>query len=189
MFASSRVCAPVLPAAHRPSADREFPPEENPWRRAHAVINPKPSPAGKVSAPADTARPQSGNAAQMNGDVIAEAMMERPHGYVFKHDSLEELLEALQAVRRGCKHFTPMAASFPDSVRLGTNAWDTLSGQERTVLQMVTEGASSKEVASRLGISSKTVDYHRAQVMQKLELRDVTALTRYAMRRGLVALE
>jgi DNA-binding NarL/FixJ family response regulator len=127
--------------------------------------------------------------AQRNGDIIAEAMKERPHGWVFKHDSLQELLEALKAVRRGCRYFTPMAAEFPDRARPETNAWETLTAQERTVLQLVAEGSSSKEAAGRLGLSPRTVDHHRAQVMQKLGLRDVTALTRYAMRRGLVALE
>lgn len=127
--------------------------------------------------------------AQMNGDVVAEAMMERPHGYVFKHDSLEELLEALQAVKRGCRYFTPAVAELPDHAQRGKNPWNTLTTQERTVLQMVAEGASSKEAAVRLGITAKTVDHHRANVMQKLDLRDVTALTRYAMRRGLVAME
>ena len=61
-----------------------------------------------------------------------------------------------------------------------------LTSKQRTVLQMVAEGMSTKQVASRLALSPKTVEHYRTQLMQKLGLRDIASLTRYAMRCGLV---
>jgi DNA-binding NarL/FixJ family response regulator len=126
--------------------------------------------------------------AQMNSEIISEAMRCRPHGYVFKHDSLDVLQEALCAVRRGCRYFSPAAAEAYDRAGSEFTPWDALTPQERTVLQMVAEGSSSKEVAGKLQISARTVDHYRARVMQKLGLQDATAITRYAMRRGLIPL-
>ena len=62
-----------------------------------------------------------------------------------------------------------------------------LTAREREVLQLVAESRSSKEIASRLGVARKTVENHRANVMEKLHLHDVAALTRYAMKSGIVS--
>jgi DNA-binding CsgD family transcriptional regulator len=62
----------------------------------------------------------------------------------------------------------------------------TLTGREREVLQLVSEGHTNQEIADLLQLSIKTIQTHRASVMEKLELRDVTHLVRYAVRRGLV---
>jgi DNA-binding NarL/FixJ family response regulator len=64
-----------------------------------------------------------------------------------------------------------------------------LTDRERAVLQMIAEGLSNKKMSSRLCIATKTVEHHRAQVMQKLGIHDVATLTRYAIRLGLVTVE
>jgi DNA-binding NarL/FixJ family response regulator len=64
-----------------------------------------------------------------------------------------------------------------------------LTERERAVLQMVAEGRSNKEMAERLVLSAKTVEHHRAHVMEKLGVRDVAGLTRVAIRQGLVPLD
>jgi DNA-binding NarL/FixJ family response regulator len=119
-----------------------------------------------------------------NGELIGAAMAARPHGFVHKTDSLATLREALAAVERGCSFFTPFATRLMDEPAKGLVA--ALSARERTVLQMVAEGMSTKQVAGRLSISPKTVEHYRTALMQKLGLRDVASLTRYAVRSGLV---
>ena len=67
------------------------------------------------------------------------------------------------------------------------STWDTLTPREIEVLKLVGEGYTSPEIAQMLGISSKTVDKHRANMMKKLDLHNSAALTAYAIERGLVA--
>ena len=125
-----------------------------------------------------------------DGDLIFEALQTRPHGFVQKQDSLATFREALHAVARGCSYLTPRATEIIDSTR-GRNErpWATLTERERMVLQMVAEGLRSKEVATRLSVSPKTVDYYRTQLMKKLDLHDFPALTKYAIRKGLLSLD
>ncbi|HEV8192606.1 MAG TPA: response regulator transcription factor, partial [Ktedonobacterales bacterium] len=68
----------------------------------------------------------------------------------------------------------------------GKDAYTTLTSREREILQLVAEGYTNQEIADLLHLSIKTVQSHRAAVMEKLGLRDVTHLVRYAVRRGLV---
>lgn len=119
-----------------------------------------------------------------NGELIRLAMEARPHGFVHKTDSLATLREALAAVERGYSFFTPFATRLLDEPKEG--AQSSLTARERTVLQMVAEGMSTKQVAGRLSISPKTVEHYRTALMQKLGLRDIASLTRYAVRSGLV---
>ncbi len=66
---------------------------------------------------------------------------------------------------------------------------DRLTGRQREVVQLIAEGKSTKEIAFMLGVSVKTVEAHRAQVMKKLQIRDIASLVRYAIRTGLVTIE
>lgn len=123
-------------------------------------------------------------------DLVVEALRLRPHGYVHRGNTFGTLITALETVVRGGTYFCPFATDAFDSRRgQGVSGWDDLSERERTVAQLVAEGLSSKGVARRLNLSPKTVEHYRSKVMQKLGCREVTALTRYAVRRGLVALE
>jgi len=125
----------------------------------------------------------------VNRSLIVEALQARPHGFVHKSDALAVFCEALRAVANGCSYFTPFATKLMDDERHTSTLSARLTDRERAVLQMIAEGMSNKEMASRFSIAPKTVEHHRAQVMQKLGIHDVANLTRYALRVGLVASE
>ncbi|MEI9896218.1 MAG: response regulator transcription factor [Chthoniobacter sp.] len=125
----------------------------------------------------------------LNRSLIVGALQARPHGFVHKTDALATFCEALRAVVGGCCYFTPFATKLMDDERQVSTASARLTDRERAVLQMIAEGMSNKEMASRFSIAPKTVEHHRAQVMQKLGMHDVATLTRYAVRVGLVPVE
>jgi DNA-binding NarL/FixJ family response regulator len=125
----------------------------------------------------------------VNRGLIVEALQARPHGFVHKADPLPTFCEALRAVTGGCCYFTPFASKLMDDERQISTASLRLTDRERAILQMIAEGMSNKEMASRFSIAPKTVEHHRAQVMQKLGMHDVATLTRYAVRLGLVTAE
>jgi len=125
----------------------------------------------------------------LNRGLIVEALQARPHGFVHKSDPLSTLCDALRAVSNGCCYLTPFAMKLMDDHRYRSNGASVLTDRERAVLQMVAEGMSNKEMACRLSIAPKTVEHHRAQVMHKLGMHDVAALTRYAVGLGLVSVD
>lgn len=120
-------------------------------------------------------------------------------GYIIKRTAAADLLAAVRAVARGESFLSPSLAHalVTEFAERGTrprattaettsDSYETLTSREREVLKLVGEGNTNQEIADRLHISIKTVQTHRAAVMEKLELRDVTHLVRYAVRRGLV---
>jgi DNA-binding NarL/FixJ family response regulator len=119
--------------------------------------------------------------------LIAEAMHERPHGFVHKEDSLQVFREALRAVIAGRNYFTQVAAETNE--RSGASGVSALTERERVVLQLVAEGASTKQIADRLGMAVKTVETHRSNLCAKLDIHDVATLTRFAVRHGLVSVD
>ena len=111
--------------------------------------------------------------------------------YVCKTDSAKELLQAIDAIGAGRSYVSPsIARHVVDAMggRLGErhHGRAELTTREREVLQLVAEGLSSKEVASELGVSVRTVESHRARLMQKLKVRKVSGLVRIALREGLL---
>ncbi|MFI5272253.1 MAG: response regulator [Ktedonobacterales bacterium] len=122
-------------------------------------------------------------------------------GYVVKRTAAADLLAAIRAVAHGESFLSPTvahslvaeyaerAARSPagggEAARTG-GQYETLTSREREVLQLVAEGHTNQEIADQLHLSVKTVQSHRAAVMDKLDLRNVTHLVRYAVRRGLV---
>ncbi len=124
-----------------------------------------------------------------NRELILQALRERPHGFVHKRDALATLREALRTVTAGGTFLTPFATDLLDTARGLEPARSVLTEREREVLQMVAEGMSNKQMAGRMGLSAKTVEHHRAALMEKLGLRDVARLTRYAVGQGLVPAE
>lgn len=120
--------------------------------------------------------------------VILDALRAQPAGYVDKMDSLETLREAVSVVLSGGGFFSQSAAIFLKESRMPSDAEDGLTNREREVLQLVAEGKSSKEISQRLGLSSKTVENHRLRLMQKIHVREIASLTRYAVRHGIVSL-
>jgi DNA-binding NarL/FixJ family response regulator len=116
-------------------------------------------------------------------------------GYVVKSAAAEELVRAIQQVVRGAKYLSPDLAdpALPKQLERMPSP-DAAGGRilgprEREVLQLIAEGKTSKEVAANLYISVKTVDMHRQNIMNKLNLHSVAELTKYAIREGLTRLE
>ncbi len=115
-------------------------------------------------------------------------------GFLLRESSFEELLQALDTVAGGQPYLSPrITGVVVDEVLRGQSvdarsAFSVLTNREREVLQLIAEGSTTKEIAARLGVSGKTVEWHRTQIMRKLELRSVASLTRYAIREGLVPL-
>ncbi|MBP8810717.1 MAG: response regulator transcription factor [Kofleriaceae bacterium] len=103
--------------------------------------------------------------------------------YVAKQSAFDELIVALRAVRAGRTYVSPSLPPLPSQpVR-------SLSAREREVARLVAEGLTSKEIADRLGCAVKTVETHRKQVMDKLGVTSVAALTKWAVRMGLTPAE
>lgn len=121
-------------------------------------------------------------------ETIVEALRARPHGFISKFDPWEDLVEALRMVNAGFSYLTPFATRLLDEAGPVATS-PCLTPRELSVVQMVAEGSSNKEISGQLSISTKTVEHHRARVMEKLKVRDTAGLTRYAARAGLISLE
>ncbi|SRR5579875_259380 len=114
-------------------------------------------------------------------------------GYVLKSDAAEDLLSAISAVQSGKRFISPSIAPIVLR-RLNAQAKRSsdpvqLTARERAVLKFVCEGASAKEIASRLGISPKTVQIHRANLMAKLNVRSTAGLVRWAIKHKIIRLD
>ncbi len=116
-------------------------------------------------------------------------------GYLLKDSATDELVRAIRTVLSGRTYVSPAvsdAAIGPLRRRgspVGASAFTRLTGREREVLQLLAEGCSTEQIATRLHLSPKTVYYHREQVMEKLGIRSVAGLTRYAIEEGLTSVE
>jgi DNA-binding NarL/FixJ family response regulator len=124
---------------------------------------------------------------------ILEAFDAGADGYCIKDATREELLIAIQSVLEGKVYISPgiadnvMEGYLEGRKKLKTKTtWDTLTQREREVLKLLAEGYLNKEIADLLNISVKTVEKHRANIMNKLEMHNVAALTAYAIGKGLV---
>lgn len=111
-------------------------------------------------------------------------------GYVVKEDAARELIDAIRAVARGDVYLSPrVAGSVVQAIRRGPPPKvPHLTPRERDVLRLLAEGLTSKEMAVRLELSPKTVDGHRAAIMDKLAIRSVAGLVKYAIRNHLTDL-
>jgi two-component system response regulator NreC len=113
-------------------------------------------------------------------------------GYVLKRAAAEDLVTAVRAAHQGEAFLYPTVAKLvvQDYLQRATAqdqaALDGLTGREREVLTLIAEGLTNQEIAGRLYISIKTVQTHRAHIMEKLNLHDRTELVRYAIRKGLI---
>ena len=134
-----------------------------------------------------------------NESYVAQALRLGVVGYLLKDSCVDELPVLLRAVARGETYLSPsiskqvvdaLKARLPDGggADKGSPA-DLLTSRQREILQLVAEGKSTKEIASDLGLSVKTVETHRAQLMDRLGIHDVPGLVRFAVRFGLVSTE
>jgi DNA-binding NarL/FixJ family response regulator len=116
------------------------------------------------------------------------------NGYLLIDSAFAELITAVTAVAKGKMYLSPSIAetvvknSLEKLDRKDEGSSVLLSGREREVLQMIAEGKSTKEIALKLFVSTKTVETHRKQIMDKLNIRTVAGLTKYAIREGLTSL-
>jgi DNA-binding NarL/FixJ family response regulator len=124
-----------------------------------------------------------------NPVLVREMLEAGAHGFVEKTAGLFEFKKGLETVANGGTYFGPAVAALlrdvvanPDA----SSASDFLTDREREILQLVAESHSTREIAAKLGISIKTVDNHRTNLMRKLNLHDVASLTRYALEVGLI---
>ena len=125
-------------------------------------------------------------------EIVHDVLQAGARGYVLKSDADENLIEAVESLRQHKPFLTSTVTEFvlddflgKSDSRSGANK-GTLTGREREIVQLVAEGNSSREIASALGLSVKTIEAHRFNIMRKLRLRSVTELVRYAIRNHLV---
>jgi len=113
-------------------------------------------------------------------------------GYLMKSDADQSLIAAVESLRQHKPFLTSKVTEFvlDDYIRRGElredAPRDTITPREREIIQLLAEGNSNKETATVLGISVKTIEAHRANIMRKLHLRSVTDLVRYAIRNKIV---
>jgi DNA-binding NarL/FixJ family response regulator len=121
--------------------------------------------------------------------LVKEVITAGAHAYVLKSDADRDLVLAVEALANHGSFLTACAADIifdgavkKDSIPVGL----TLTSREREIIQLIAEGRSSKEVAGLLGVSTKTAETHRANIMRKLELHSVVDLVRYAVRHSVI---
>lgn len=121
---------------------------------------------------------------------VSKAFAAGVSGYLLKDCDIEEILSAIRAVQANQKYISPLVAgTIIEDYRDGLKDQKVsiLTEREREVLQLIAEGKTSKEIATLLGISTKTIDVHRQQIMDKLNIHTIAGLTRYAIKEGLIS--
>ena len=127
-------------------------------------------------------------------EYVARALSAGALGYLFKDSAFEELSDALQHVMLGRRYLSraidaDLVEQLMASSGSGQNELDVLTPRQRQVLQLVAEGLGTREVAEKLHVSIKTVESHRAQLMDRLDIHDVPGLVRFAIRTGIVNID
>ena len=119
---------------------------------------------------------------------VTEALRMGVKGYVLKNQAATDLVHAITQVCRGGFYLSPGVSRAVAEALLSKTSRppDPLTSRERQVLQLISEGKSTKDVACLLGISNKTAESHRARLMHKLDIHETASLVRYAIRRGLI---
>jgi DNA-binding NarL/FixJ family response regulator len=132
----------------------------------------------------------------MHADPVyaKEAFQIGASGFLLKRSAASELMQAIHAVMKGQYYVTPaIAKDFLSSLTQQMPApqaeIDSLTPRQREVLQLIAEGHSTKEIATMLNVSPKTIEFHRSQIIRELDLHSTAELTRYAIAHGLVSPE
>lgn len=126
-----------------------------------------------------------------NEEYFQQALQAGASGYLLKGAELAELELAIRTVGRGETYLTPAVAKYAIEVYReksdgASGPLARLSMRQREILQLIAEGQTTKDIAHRLNLSVKTVETHRSQLMERLEIHDVPGLVRFAMRVGLI---
>jgi DNA-binding NarL/FixJ family response regulator len=125
---------------------------------------------------------------------VSEMLRAGASGYVLKDAAFEQLVSAINCVMEQKVYLCPPLADVSSkgatcSPRTASTAFSVLTGREREVLQLIAEGRSTRDMASLLNVSVKTIETHRMQIMRKLDIHSVAELTKYAIREGLTSLK
>lgn len=125
---------------------------------------------------------------------VVEMLRAGAQGYLLKDCAYEELVRAIRTVAGGRVYLSPRIAGvvLEDCVRRAASEAapaSALTAREREVLQLLAEGHGTKQIAARLHVSTKTIDTHRHNIMNRLDIHSVAELTKYAVREGLTTLE
>jgi DNA-binding NarL/FixJ family response regulator len=123
---------------------------------------------------------------------VVQALKNGAMGYVLKESRAADLLQAIREVMAGRRYLSPPLSQKSVDEYLSRadselDPYETLSPREREVFQLAAEGHSNPDISTRLGISARTVETHRANAMKKLKLKGQTDIVRYAIRKGLVS--
>lgn len=129
-------------------------------------------------------------------EFVREMLTAGASAYVLKKRAYEELVRAIREVMKGKKYLSPDIAQgvVDDYIELSSSISDkpafiVLTNREREVLQQLAEGKTTKEMADALSVSVKTVETHRRNIMEKLNLHSIAGLTKYAVREGVTSLD
>ena len=125
-------------------------------------------------------------------EYVRRALKAGAMGYVVKRSAAKELVDAIRAVHAGQRYLSPRVADVvieAGGADDGDDPLAKLSMREREVLQLLAEGNTGAEIAKRLSLSQKTVETYRARLVEKLGIRDLPGLVRFAIQRGIVTLE
>ncbi len=133
-----------------------------------------------------------------NEAYVLQSLQAGASGYVLKDSASEEVLGAIRAIQRGDSYLSPAISRvvIEDYLRLSSpdgpgakSLYETLTMREREIFQLLAEGLKNQELADRLHVSVKTVETHRAHVMEKLNLNNIAELVKYAIEIGIVQLD
>jgi DNA-binding NarL/FixJ family response regulator len=125
-------------------------------------------------------------------EYVRRALKAGAAGYVVKRSAAKEVVDAIRAVHAGQRYLSAKVADVVLDDYTGDGADDLLSKlsqREREVLQLLAEGHTGAQIAERLSLSQKTVETYRARLVEKLGIRDVAGLVRFAIQRGIVSLD
>jgi len=127
-------------------------------------------------------------------EYVARALRSGASGYLLKDSAFDELATAIEALLSGrtylCSALDPeIIARFADSAQRNESALEVLTPRQRQILQLIAEGHGPREISTELNVSVKTVESHRAQLMERLGIHNVPGLVRFAIRVGLVSPE
>lgn len=129
---------------------------------------------------------------------VLQALRNGASGYLVKDSAAEEIVTALRALERGESYLSPAISRvvIDDYLRLNTGGakarrtlYETLTVREREIFQLLAEGLKNHEIAEKLHVSVKTVETHRAHIMEKLGLNNIAELVKYAIETGVVQLD
>lgn len=114
-------------------------------------------------------------------------------GFVLKHSASEELLTAIREVLKGRTYVTPIIAeelmqTYKNGNEIKKDPVRKLTSRQREVLQLLAEGKSAKEVAKSLHISSRTVEFHKYQIMEELSIKTSAGLVQFAIKHGIISI-